>query len=104
MKPALFSLAQRVSCLPDFFGTVVNRFCRQENLSAKDILRYLRTTPRMLARLSLCRFPSSSSPEFPVQMQQIAAFTKIDIESLLTILRQVEAVDAFSRQRNILKL
>ena len=90
--------------MPGFFGAVLHRFRQQENLTEQDVIDRLRTTRAMLARLALCRLPNSNNPEFVAQMRQIAAFTRIDVELLTRILRQVEAIDALSRPRNVVRL
>jgi hypothetical protein len=103
-KPSFYLLARRIIQMPEFFGAVLYRFRQQENLTEQDVLHQLRTKPAMLARLALCRLPNSNSPEFLAQMQQIAAFTKINVELLISLLRQVEAVDALSRPHNMVRL
>jgi hypothetical protein len=103
-ESSFYSLAQRVIQMPEFFGAVLHRFRQQENLSEQDVILRLRTTRAMLARLALCRLPNSNNPEFLAQMRKIAAFTRIDVERLTAILRQVEAVDALSRPRNLVRL
>jgi len=103
-KSSFYLLARRIIQMPEFFGAVLYRFRQQENLTEQDVLHQLGTTPAMLDRLALCRLPDSNSPEFLAQMRQIAAFTKIDVELLIALLRQVEAVDALARPRNIIRL
>ncbi len=103
-ESSFYSLAQRIIQMPEFFGAVLHRFRQQENLSEQDVILRLRTTRAMLARLALCRLPNSNNPEFLAQMRQITAFTRIDVELLTAILRQVEAVDALSRPRNLVRL
>lgn len=101
---SFYSLAHRTIQMPGFFGAVLHRFREQENLTEQAVIHQLRTTRAMLARLALCRLPNSDSPEFVSQMRQIGAFTKIDVELLMRILRQVEAIDVLSSPRNIVKL
>ena len=101
---SFYSLAHRTIHMPGFFGAVLHRFREQENLSEQDVIRQLRTTRAMLARLALCRLPNSDSPEFVPQMRQIGAFTKINVERLMRVLRQVEAIDALSGPRNVVRL
>jgi transcriptional regulator with XRE-family HTH domain len=103
-KSSFYSLVRRTMEMPDFFGALLHRFRQQENLSEQDVLRHLRTTPAMFARLALCRLPNSNSPEFLAQMRQIASFTKIDVERLIRIFRQVESIEALSQPKNIVTL
>lgn len=103
-ESSFYSLAHRIIQMPGFFGAVLHRFRQQENLTEQDVIYQLCTTRAMLARLALCRLPNSNNPEFVAQMRQIAAFTKIDVEILTRILRQVEAIEALSRPQNVVRL
>jgi hypothetical protein len=72
-----------------FMAYVLHQYRQRENLTEQDVIERLRTTPEMLVRLALCKRLNNRSPQFIEQLQQLAAYTEINIEQLRTLIQKL---------------
>jgi hypothetical protein len=89
----LTRLALRLRDDPTFMSGVLAAYQKQEHLSDKALAQQLHIEPTTLARLALCKCPSSPLPEFANQVRQIATHIGADTAQLALIIRQVEALN-----------
>ena len=101
---AFAELAEHASDVPDFFGSLLLAFQRQENLTTNELMKFLGVRPQLFWRLAVCRRPRSDSPDFSKQIRAIADFTKTKPDMLLRVLRQVEALEPLAAHKNIVPI
>lgn len=93
---ALSALALRLRRDPRFMSYVLAAYQAQENLTDEGLAQALGTLPALVVRLSLCKRPPASSPQFAEQVRELADYTLTDAARLANILRQVEGLEKLS--------
>lgn len=94
----LKSLAERLERDHRYMSWALTRYQAEEKLSDIKLAEIFRTTPEMLLRLALCKYPDPESTSFISQVKQIASYTNIELTSLVNLIRQVESLEALSNQ------
>jgi hypothetical protein len=92
----LTGLTKRLKDNPGFMAYVLTTYQVQEHLHDDVLAERLDISPKMLARLALCKRPIAESSEFADQVRQIAAYTGIEPAILANIIRQVDGLNSLS--------
>lgn len=98
-KPLLTGLARRLQSDPRFMAYTLAVYQEQEGLEEDDLALALGMVPEMLSRLALCKRPDAQSPEFAVQVREIADYTLADEAQLASLLRQVSSLEKLAQRR-----
>jgi len=80
---------------PFFLGWAINRYAHSYTMKRNDIAAFLQCDENSLDRLSLCRLPESTSPQFEKQIQQISNYIGCDSNRLIAMIREIFAVYKF---------
>jgi hypothetical protein len=90
-------LVARLADDPEFMASALSRYQQQENIiSSECVAARLGLTRGQLARLALCKRPTTDAPNFTTNIRQIAEFVPWDACDLVGLLRQVEFFERFS--------
>jgi hypothetical protein len=81
---------------PAYMAWIINTYQKQEKFSAHKLIEVLHTTEEIFAKLALCMRPNTNSKDFGKQVAQISEYTKIELLSLLNMIRRVESVITLS--------
>lgn len=94
----LQAIARKLRDDPNYMAWILAAYQKFENLTDNQLRIKLGTNEHMLARLALCKRPSPNSPNFQVQINQIAEYSNIGKLTLVNIIRHVDALTALSNQ------
>ena len=94
----LKSLVKRFDKDRRYMAWALANYQTQEKLPDIKLAEKFRTTPEMLIRLALCRYPDSQSSSFVHHVKQIAAYTEIELTLLVNFVRQVESLEALNNR------
>jgi len=97
-------LARRLRGNPQYMAYVLAAFQSRENLTDAELAQELGTLPELVVRLSLCKRPSPSSPQFAEQVRELADYTLTDAGRLANILRRVDGLERLSQRASGLAL
>lgn len=92
----LSALARKLRSDPRYMAYALAVYQQQENLSDEELAETLGTLPELLVRLSLCRRPAPSVPQFAEAVRELADFTLTDEAQLAGILRQMDGLERLS--------
>ena len=84
----------------DFLAWVLSTYQQKEHIDEERLVAQLKTTPEMLVRLALCKRPNPNSSTFASQIREISTYTNTDPIDLANIIRQVDALEIFSKIQN----
>jgi hypothetical protein len=93
LSAPLVALARRLRSDPRYMAYVLTAYQTQENLTDDEMARELGTLPLLALKLSLCKRPDATSPNFAEQVREIAEFTLTDEVKLAHVLRQVDGLE-----------
>lgn len=82
---------------PFFLGSALAAYRTGEELDDAGLARRLGCSPADLPRLALCRRPASRDASFGDDVHQIAAWANVDADSLASVVRYAESVEALRR-------
>jgi hypothetical protein len=94
----LQAIARKLRDDPEYMAWILAAYQKFENLTDTQLRNKLGTNEHMFARLALCKRPLPNSPDFQVQINQIAEYSNIDNLTLVNMIRHVDALTALSNQ------
>ena len=92
-------LQDRAQTDPFFVGHRLAQYRKNHILNLRELAEFLSCTPADVERLSLCRAPDSSEPEYAAMVKRVAEYAACDASRLIQILRSSEAVHVLRQQR-----
>jgi len=96
-KKILTPLVAKAQEDPFFMGWAIERYAHSYNMERKDIAVFLHCDENALDRLSLCKLPENTSPQFETQIQQISNYVGCDNNRLVAVIREIVAVHKFKK-------
>ena len=81
---------------PFFMGWAIERYKHSYNMEKKDMAAFLQCDENALDRLSLCKLPENTPPQFETQIQTISNYVGCDNNRLVAVIREVIAVNKFN--------
>jgi hypothetical protein len=89
--------AVRAARWPHLFSNVLDRYLDLNDLSNADLCSLLHCDPTTLNHLRLCGRPDPDPSEFAIDIQRVADKLGLDAGTLASIVREVDAAEAFSQ-------
>jgi hypothetical protein len=87
-------LARRLEGDAEFMAHALSQYRRQRGLDEAGLAQELGASPRMLARLALCRQPQPGAADYTAQVNAIAEYAHVEPERLAALLNAVEVEEA----------
>jgi len=94
--------AARAARWPHLFSSIIDRYLALNNMGEAELCSQLHCDRTTLNHLRLCGRPDLNPAEFATDVQRVADRFGLDAGKLASIVREVDAADAFSQaQRNV---
>lgn len=84
---------ERASQQRFFLASALAVYQSMHQLSENQLATFLECLPKDLPRLALCRRPDPMMATFQEEVERIGAHMAVNVESLVRLLREVDAVD-----------
>jgi hypothetical protein len=91
--------AARAARWPHLFSNVLDRYLALNDLGEADLCALLQCDRTTLNHLRLCGRPDPDPSEFVIDIQRVADKLGLDSGTLASIVREVDAAEAFSQAR-----
>jgi hypothetical protein len=98
-RDLLAEAAERAAERPEFFANVLARYAEIHAFTKQDLCAQLGCDLDTLIRLSLCATPDREPYAFQIDVRRVAEKLGLEPSVLATIVREVDAVEAFARSR-----
>jgi hypothetical protein len=89
--------AARAARWPHLFSNVLDRYLDLNDLDEEDLCSLLHCDRATLNHLRLCGRPDPDPSEFAIDIQRVAGKLGLDAGMLASIVREVDAAEAFSQ-------
>lgn len=89
--------AARAARWPHLFSGLIDRYLELNNLSEADLCSLLRCDSATLNHLRLCGRPDPDPSAFALDLQRVADRFRLNAGTLASIVREVDAAEAFSK-------
>jgi len=83
------------------FAAILARYSALNGLDEEGLRAHLHCDAATLTRLRLCGRPEPEAPAFALDIQRIAEKLDLDAHTLAQLVREVDAADAFTTNRQI---
>ena len=93
--------ARRAAGHEHLFAAILARYSALNGLDDEGLRAHLHCDAATLTRLRLCGRPDSEAPAFALDILRIAERLGLDALTLAQLVREVDAADAFTRNRQI---
>jgi hypothetical protein len=91
--------ARRAAGHEHLFAAILARYSALTGLDDEGLRAHLHCDAATLTRLRLCARPDPEAPAFALDIQRIAERLDLDANTLAQLVREVDAADAFSTNR-----
>ncbi len=93
--------ARRAAGHEHLFAAILARYSAINGLDEEGLRAYLKCDAATLTRLRLCGRPDPEAPAFALDIQRIAERLGLDAHTLAQLVREVDAADAFTTNRQM---
>ena len=95
----LEAVAERLALDPGYMAWMLRKFRMGEGWQVERLLAHLGVERRTYVRLALCKRPAADAPDFAEQVREIAEYTQVALSTLVSLIRQVDALEGLQPRR-----
>ena len=95
MQELLIKMAKEATSNESLIASFIQTYCRNNNVTWVEVANQLNSSELQLAKLALCRQPTKQN--FNKSLTQIAHYTKIELDCLMTFLQPSPSIPSTKR-------